>query len=262
MYGLEIQRRLRYQGLRASASQLYPALRKLEERGAISSREEARAGANRIYYRLTPEGKDLLKLNLIDVFRVFEYLMCDKFIPVLDEAAKLLQIEAGNVVVDFSNPRFESLRMELAPLTAPGGVYYITSFNAEHTRILREWVEYEQLQNIVSVVEERHGSTSLPDQSVDGALVFVRLHEEGNDWILGEIGRLLKPGGKAVIVDILAMKDNYREEFYREFMPYHLRSGLDMDLLIPLIRGSGLKIAHREEDRGLITLVIETLDAE
>jgi len=259
MYGLEIQRRLRYQGIKASASQLYPTLRKLEEKGAISSREETRVGPNRIYYRLTPEGKELLKLNMIDVIRIFEYMMSDKFIPVLKKATEQLQIGAGSVVVDFSNPRFESIRMELAPLTAPGGRYYITSLDAEHTRILGEWVEYEQLQGSVSVVEEVQGSTPLPDASIDYALVFVRLHEEGNDWIIGEIGRLLKPTGKAVIVDILAMKGNYREEFYREFMPYHLRSGLDMDLLTSLIRESRMKITHHKEDRGLITLVVEPL---
>jgi hypothetical protein len=63
-----------------------------------------------------------------------------------------------------------------------------------------------------------------------------------------------------VIVDVLVMKDNYREEFYKEFMPYHLRSGLDMDLLTPLIRESGLEIAFRSEDRGLITLAVEPLE--
>ena len=259
MYGLEIQRRLRYQGLRASASQLYPTLRKLEEKGAISSREEARVGPNRIYYRLTREGKELLKRNMIDNVRIFEYMVSDKFIPVLEGATKQLQIGAGSVVVDFSNPRFESIRMELAPLTVPGGKYYITSFDAEHTRILGEWVEYEQLQDLVSVVEEMQGSIPLPDASVDYALVFVRLHEEGNDWILGEIGRLLKPTGKTLIVDILAMKGNYREEFYREFMPYHLRSGLDMELLISLTQESGLKITNQKEDRGLVTLTLEHL---
>jgi ubiquinone/menaquinone biosynthesis C-methylase UbiE len=150
--------------------------------------------------------------------------------------------------------------MELAPLTAPGGRYYLTSLDAEHTRILGEWLEYEQLQDSVSVVEEEQGSIPLPDRSVDCVLVFVRLHEEGNNWILSEIGRLLKPTGKAVIVDVLVMKGNYREEFYKEFMPYHLRSGLDMDLLTPLIRESGLKITHRREYRGLITLAVEPLE--
>jgi hypothetical protein len=63
-----------------------------------------------------------------------------------------------------------------------------------------------------------------------------------------------------LIVDILAMKGNYREEFYREFMPYHLRSGLDMDLLTSLTQESGLKITRQREDRGLITLVVEPLE--
>jgi DNA-binding PadR family transcriptional regulator len=259
MYGLEIQRRLQYQSIRASASQLYPTLRRLEERGAISSREEARVGANRIYYRLTPEGKDLLKRNMIDIIRVFEYMVSDKFIPVLEEATEQLEVGAGSVVIDFSNPRFESTRQRLAPLTQPGGRYYITSLDPEHTRILREWVEYEQLEGSVSVVEEGQGCISLPDRSVDCAIVFVRLHEEGNDWIPREIARLLKPSGRAVIVDVLVMKDNYREEFYMEFMPYHMRSGLDMDVLTPLLRECGLEIAFRSEDRGLITLAIEPI---
>lgn len=259
MYGLEIQRRLQYQGIRASVSQLYPTLRRLEERGAISSREEARVGANRIYYRLTPDGKDLLKRNMIDIIRVFEYMVSDKFIPVLEEATEQLEIGAGSVVIDFSNPRFESTRQRLAPLTQPGGRYYITSFGAEHTRILREWVEYEQLQDSVSVVEEGQGGIPLPDGSVDCAIVFVRLHEEENEWILREIARLLRPSGRAVIVDVLVMKDNYREEFYKEFMPYHLRSGLDMDLLTPLLWECGLEIAFRSEDRGLITLAVEPI---
>lgn len=262
MYGLEIQRRLRFQGIKVSASQLYPALRKLEERQAISSREEARVGANRIYYTLTTEGKELLIHSMVDVLRTFEYMVGEKFKYVLEDASRLAGIKPGNIVVDFSNPRFEGIRSKLAPLTAPGGRYYITSIDREHTPLLKEWVEYEQLQDFASVVEEKQGSISLPDGSVDMALIFVRLHEEENDWIIRELGRLLKPSGKAVIVDILAMKGNYREEFYKEFVPYHSRSGLDMDIFSSMLENNHLHITYRKENKGLITLIAQPITYE
>jgi DNA-binding PadR family transcriptional regulator len=258
MYGMEIQRRLRFQGIMVSAGQLYPALKKMEERQWVISREESRIGADRVYYTISSEGKETLVHNTLDLIRFFESIIDEAVYPIYSNAAKRLGIGPGTVIVDFSNPSIESLRTELSVLTAPGGRYYISSRNKEQMNILKEWVEYEKLHDTITILEESGYTVALPDKSVDVALVIFTLHEDDTGWILSEAHRILKPSGRCLIVDIEAReKEHFREVFYAQVMPDHSRSGIDMEVLLPMLGERSLKITEERYEKGLIMLRVQ-----
>lgn len=258
MYGMEIQRRLRFQGVKVSAAQLYPALKRMEERQWVISREESRIGADRVYYTISSEGKETLIHNTMNLIRFFESIIDEAVYPIYRGAAKELGIGPGTVIVDFSNPSIESLRIELATLTAPGGRYYISSRDDEQTNILKEWVEYEKLQDTITILEESGHTVAVPDRSVDVALVIFTLHEDDTEWILSEVNRILKPSGYCLIVDIEARdKEHFREVFYAQAVPGHSRSGIDMGILLPLLEEKNLKITKQHIEKGLILLTVQ-----
>ena len=258
MYGMEIQRRLRFQGMNVSAAQLYPALKRMEERQWVISREERRIGADRVYYTISSEGKETLVHNTLDLIRFFESIIDEAVYPIYRSAAKGLGIGPGTIIVDFSNPSIESLRMELSTLTAPGGRYYISSRNREQVDILKDWVEFEKLHDNITILEETGYAVALPDRSVDVALVIFTLHEDDTAWILREIRRVLKPSGRCLIVDIEARdKEHFREAFYAQVVPGHSRSGIDMGVLLPLLEEEGLNITEKRCEKGLIILRVQ-----
>ena len=257
MYGLEIQRRLRFQGLKVAAGQLYPALKNLEDKGWISSREEARVGANRIYYRINREGKQVLVDQMMHTLYFFQYIAVHKINPIFEEAADAVGIEPGDVVVDLSTPHIEKLRMKMAPRTQPGGRYVLLSANEDFMDALNEWVSYEELGDLVEIVD-REGLRGVSDGSVDKVLMLFNLYDKGLGWLIAETARILKPGGRAVISDITARKGaTVRDELYEEFMPEHSRSGIDDSILGPELSRRGLRITDRWEKKGVITLLVE-----
>jgi DNA-binding PadR family transcriptional regulator len=258
LYGMEIQRRLRFQGMNVSAAQLYPALKRMKERQWVISREEHSIGADRVYYTISSEGKETLVHNITDLIRFFESIIDEEVYPIYRNAVKGLGISSGTVIVDFSNPSIESLRMELSALIAPRGRYYISSRNREQMNILKEWVEYEKLQNTITILEESWRTIAVPDKSVDIALVIFTLHEDDTEWILDETKRVLKPSGRCLIVDIEARdKEHFREVFYAQLMPGHSRSGIDMEVLLPMIEEKSLKITEERYEKGLIILRVQ-----
>lgn len=258
MYGMEIQRRLRFQGMKVSAAQLYPALKRMEERQWVISREERRVGADRVYYTISSEGKETLVHNTLDLIHFFESIIDEAIYPIYRKAAKGLDIDPGTVIVDFSNPSIESLRIELSALTAPGGRYYISSRDREQMNILKEWVEYEKLHDTITIMEESGYAFAVPDKSVDVALVIFTLHEDDTEWILSEVHRILKPSGRCLIVDVEARdKEHFREVFYAQVLPDHSRSGIDMEVLLPLLEEKSLKITEQHFEKGLIMLRVQ-----
>jgi len=257
LYGLEIQRRLRFQGLKVVAGQLYPALKKLEDKGWISSREEARIGANRIYYRISHEGQHVLMDQLMHFLYFYQYIAVHRISPVFEEAVEVLGIEPGDVVVDLSTPHIEKLRMKMAPKTLPGGRYVVLSAYEDFIDALNEWVSYEDLEDLVEIVD-REALRGVPDGSVDKVLILYNLHDNGLGWMIAETARILKPEGRAVISDIVARRGaTVRDELYEEFMPEHSRSGIDESILGPELSSQGLRVTDRWEKKGVVTLLVE-----
>lgn len=258
MYGLEIQRRLKFQGLKVVVGQLYPALKKLEDRGWIGSREEARVGATRKYYRISREGMQALVDSWMHMLYFFQYIAVQRINPIFEEAAEALGIEPGDVVADLSTPHIEKLRMKVASRTQPGGRYIVLSAYEDFMDALKEWVSYEELGGLVEIVD-REELQRIPDRLVDKVLILYNLHDKELDWMISETARILKPGGRAVISDVAArIGATVRDELYEEFMPEHSRSGIDESILGPELGRRRLRVTDRWEKKGVVTLLLES----
>ncbi len=257
MYGLQIQRTFKFFGEKVGPGQLYPALAKLEKLGAIKVREEERTGANRKFYTTTDEGKMILLRNAIGYFAVMESIAMEKFASILDELPKLVNIKLGTIILDFSHAYLEKIYSKLAPLTAPIGRYFITIRDKFAMKIYKERLNNKGLQDLISIFELQENKIPLPDKSVDVCIVCFTLHEDGTDWIISEINRLLKKSGKGIIIDMVSLNGHIVEEIMTNFIPNHSRIGIDKDILFPLLKQNNLNISYQKEEKGTIIIVIE-----
>jgi DNA-binding PadR family transcriptional regulator len=255
MYGLEIQRAIRLYGFKATSGQLYPALNRLEENGVISSHEETRIGANRIYYSITPKGKKLLIDSVLDQVKILEIIAAKNLSRSLVESG-FVHVKPGDIVVEFSNLKFKEFTVHAASGTVPTGRYVIVSKDRRETSLLTEWAESEDLGGLIQVVEEER-SIPVPDDSADVVLILLRLHLDGSEWILGEAKRIVRDSGEVVIFDLLDMGQDFRNDFYSGILPDHSRVGVEVGELISSLERNGLKVTRENIDRGLVYIAAE-----
>lgn len=250
-YGLEIQRRLRYQGRNVGPGQLYPALRKLEERGYITSREVARVGADRVYYAINEEGKQVVVDNLLEILYIMRYLSIDFLNPYLEEAVEKASIEPGSTILDLSSPVMEKIRMKTTQLHVPGGNYLLVNTSPVFIDMMTEWVRSEDLEGVKVIDKEK--VDSLEDESVDIVLALFNITEFNMEWTTDQAIRLLRPGGKLVVCDIAAREvDTVRDDLYRLYLPMHGKSGIERNFDETLAE-RGMSVISYELERGLIT---------
>jgi DNA-binding PadR family transcriptional regulator len=254
-YGLEIRRRLRFQGKNVGPGQLYPALRRLEEQGYITSREVARVGANRVYYIITEAGKNVVTENLMEVLYNFRYISLDFLYPYLEEAVERTNIMPGETVLDLSTPLMEKLRIKAIESPKPGGRYLLVNTNPDFTKLLSEWILSEELESVelldIEQVEE------LPDETVDTVLALFNIFELNLEWITEQALRLLRVGGKLVICDIEAREeDTIRDDLYKMYMPKHSKSGIHESLEKELAERR-MKTLVFDKNRGMITGIFQ-----
>ena len=84
-----------------------------------------------------------------------------------------------------------------------------------------------------------------PDAVFDAVLSTLMLHhltEEGRRQGLGEIARVVKPGGRFIAVDIGGGTESKRRGRLRRLPPH---ADFDLDQLAPALDGAGLQIADR-----------------
>jgi len=252
-YGLEIQRRLRFQGKNVGPGQLYPALRRLEEQGYISSREAARVGANRVYYSITDMGKNTVVDTLMEVMYNFRYISLDFMRPYLEEAAEKADIQPGETVLDLSSPLMEKLRMKIIERNQPDGRYLLVNTVPDFAGLLSEWITSEELDSVTLI--DREDVEQLQEGSIDTVLAFYNIFELNLEWVIGQSLRLLRGGGKLVICDIEAREENtIRDDLYRIYMPGHSKSGIH-ETLDEELEERGMKTLVYEKKRGLITAI-------
>ena len=254
-YGLEIQRRLRYQGKNVGPGQLYPALRKLESREFITSREVQRVGADRIYYSITEKGKQTVVDNLLEVLFMMRYLSIDYLNPYLAEAVKKAEIEPGSTILDLSSPVMEKIRMKTTELHKPDGQYLLVNTSAVFTDMLSEWVRSEELEG-VKVIGKK-AVESLADESIDVVLSLFNITEFNINWTVDQAIRVLRVGGKLVVCDIAAREeDTIRDDLYKVYLPLHGKSGIEKDMDKQLAK-RGMKSLIYERERGMITGIFQ-----
>ena len=254
-YGLEIQRRLRFQGKNVGPGQLYPALHRLEEQCYISSREVVRVGANRVYYSITEMGKNTVVDTLMEVMYNFRYISLSYLRPFLEEAAERAGIQPGETVLDLSSPLMEKLRMKIIEKNQPGGRYLLVNTVPDFAGLLSEWIASEELDSVELI--DREDVERLQDESVDTVLTFYNVFELNFDWVIQQSLRLLRVGGKLVMCDIEAREeDTIRDDIYRIYMPGHSKSGIH-ETLNEDLEGRGMKTLVYEKKRGLITGIFQ-----
>lgn len=254
-YGLEIQRRLRFEGKNVRAGQLYPALRRLEEQGYITSREVARVGANRVYYTITETGKTVVTESLMEVLYIFRHISLDYIHPYLEEAVDRAEIKPGETVLDLSSALMEKQRLKAIELPKPDGRYLLVNTNPDFTDLLSEWIKSEELES-VELLDERQVE-ALPDKVADVALLLFNVYELSMDWVFSQVLRLLRRGGRLVVSDIVAREENtIRDDLYKTYMPKHSKSGLPDDF-DKLMTSKGMKVLFYEKERGLITGIFQ-----
>ena len=254
-YGLEIQRRLRYQGKNVGPGQLYPALRKLESREYITSREVPRVGADRIYYSITEKGKQVVVDSFLEILFMMRYLSIDILNPYLAEAVKKAEIESGSTILDLSSPVMEKIRMRTTEFHKPDGQYLLVNTSPVFTELLSEWVRSEQLEG-VKVIDES-AVESLGDESVDVVLSLFNITELNINWTLDQAIRVLRVGGKLVVCDVAAREeDTIRDDLYKMYLPLHGKSGIERDMDKQLAK-RGMKTLVYESKRGMITGIFQ-----
>jgi len=254
-YGLEIQRRLRFEGKNVGAGQLYPALRRLEEQDYISSREVARVGANRVYYTITEMGKNVVIENMMEIFYIFRHISLDYLHPYLEEAVERAEIKPGETVLDLSNPLMEKLRLKIIELLKPSGKYLLMNTNPDFSDLLSEWIKSEELESVELLDEKK--VEALPDETVDIALLLFNVFELNMEWVFTQALRLLRLDGKLVVFDVMAREeDTIRDDLYKIYMPMHSKSGVPDDL-DEMMTEKGMNILVYEKMRGTITGIFQ-----
>ena len=254
-YGLEIQRRLRYQGKNVGPGQLYPALRKLEALDYITSREVQRVGADRIYYSITEKGKAVVVENFLEILFAMRYLSIDYMNPYLAEAVKKAEIKPGSTILDLSSPVMEKIRMQTTELHKPEGQYLLVNTAPVFKDMLSEWVRLEELEGVKVIDEE--DVEGLADASVDVVLALFNITEFNFNWTIDQAIRVLRVGGKLVVCDIAAREeDTIRDDLYRAYLPMQGKSGIERDMDKQLAK-RGMKALVFELERGMITGIFQ-----
>jgi hypothetical protein len=169
---------------------------------------------------------------------------------------KYAEVQSGLVIVDFSKRHLDQVMMTLASKIAPIGRYFIISERRkDETGILADKISQLQLTEVISLLEVEDKSISLPNRSVDLVLSLFRLNEQEYEWIIPEMKRILKPTGKAVIVDMESVTNNAIVEQWIQFM-FQAKIGLNRDNLQAFLAKYQLQIKDEHCKQGLIYLVI------
>lgn len=255
--GLEIQRRLRFEGKNVRPGQLYPALRRLEEQGYISSREETRVGANRIYHTITEQGKHAVVDNLMEYLYIFRHISLDYLHPYLEENVEKTNLQPGETVLDVSSLLMEKLRRKTIEKTSPDGRYMLVNTNPEFSDLVTDWIKSEELDSVELL--DKKQVEAFPEGTVDVVLLLFNVFELNMEWSFSTSIRVLRTGGRLVVCDILAREeDTIRDDLYKVYMPNHSKSGLPNNL-DEIITEKGMKPKIFEITRGMVMGIFEKL---
>ena len=105
-------------------------------------------------------------------------------------------------------------RFTTALATTFGGPVY----GIEPSVRMREQAERLAPHSAIAYLDGRAEDIPLPDQTCDGALLFLVWHHvEDHDRAAGELGRILKPGG--VVIVRTAFADDLHELWWYEYFP-------------------------------------------
>lgn len=258
-YGLEILRQLNVEGNNMKSSQIYPALKKLTEAGALKVRNVTENNSTKRYYTTTEAGKELVKHYIIDFLNVFYRMIFDKISVFIEPLCKGIDIQAGMNVLDLSSEIFDSVIQDFSLKTGITGHYFLKASDNEHAQIIRDRIDYLHIEQNVQILTVNHDSISLPSETVDYVIALFSFHETGSDWILTEGIRSLKKGGKMAIVEMELYPNFFFQTFVQELIPNHLTIGMDFSGLLNRIERINVSVLQDRKMEGIRFLLLEKL---
>lgn len=118
-----------------------------------------------------------------------------------DKVLVHLNLGQGTVMADIGcGPGYFAL--EAAKRIAPAGVVYGVDLSEEMLAHLKERAAGEGLVNVIGILAEEEDEYPVPTESCDAVLVANMYHEvDPASNFIGEVKRMLKPGGTCVVVD-------------------------------------------------------------
>jgi DNA-binding PadR family transcriptional regulator len=256
MYGLEISKRLESRGLEVGANQLYPALKRLAEIGAIEARRDERTRPARIYYKATPNGRLMLTKGALDLINLFRDIIGEKLAFLASDTNRMLDLPHDAIVMDFSKDHFEDFYKILVPPLSPLGRYFITCNEYETPIMLRERINYLGFQDVMKVFASwGSGKLQIPDGSVDAVICLFTMRGETGKWIAAESSRLLKHGGRLALMDWILAKNDPRRGFIADLFPD--RGGIDPDDCKAFLESKGFILELRAEENGILKAIFK-----
>ncbi|MCY3414579.1 MAG: PadR family transcriptional regulator [Candidatus Heimdallarchaeota archaeon] len=251
MYGLEMQKYLELRGRKLSTGRLYTNLKNIEELGWVTTREEERAGVKRRYYVTSQKGKEAVQAYIEQFLLLFQDVFTERLRPLMEMVHQFYQWKPGDVIIDFSALPWEYLIQLIAKSVAPIGRYFVACNNSEIFPLISARVSHHELQNIVTLIPIEKHKIDIPKESADFILVMMTLHEDGTEWILDEIQRLLKKSGKALIIDPIELDDNLVLDAFVELLARHSYLGLNEQRFIQQVEQRDLIIVNNQKIKGV-----------
>jgi DNA-binding PadR family transcriptional regulator len=253
MYGLEIIKHLRIRAYDVGTNQLYPALKRLESLAAVESRKEERVGTTRIYYRITPKGKQLMMQQLMGLIDLFQEILLDKLDFMGDYCGEILHITPGMHVLDISKDYYDAFVHAIVQQILPDGIYYIVAKGEEKQNLYQDRVEIFHFEPVVKpIIPNQKGILSIPESSIDIIVAFFTIRTPATFSSLTELKRVLKPNGKGVIIDWPMAKSDVRNNMITSILPE--KRGVDSAEICDMLHRDGFSTIIHTEKEGIAVI--------
>lgn len=251
-YGLEILTQLKFNGINITASQLYPALNKLESNKLLQSRTVIKIGANRKYYSITELGKKAVNEFVEDTFSIIAELIVNRTNDYFSQFEDLIQLNEGDSLLDLFVKSSDDLIVNLSHSIDTKGIHYCVNFILDQD-VFDEWLKSLKVDNLQSI-NFSNNSLKLKSKSCDVILAMFFFHASTYYSIFPELKRILKDGGLLYIIDIQQIENNILLDLITSLINDHPVFGINEKKIKTLLKSNHLEIVQEKSMNGLLFL--------
>jgi DNA-binding PadR family transcriptional regulator len=251
-YGYEILKELRHSGKpRLSNGLLYPTLRRLEKKGYIKTRRQAKEKApDRIYYSITEEGVKTLEGLTSYLLTIIDRNMWDQLEEFRDLVIEKAGIEEGDSVLDLSNVVVELFALDLSKRVGESGIVYFKVDDDSLKEMFEKYFQANKINNIKPIIGQG-SNINLRTDSMDLAVQIIGLHHNDDPKkLIEEMVRVVKPGKKVIISDMQTI-DHIIFNNIAKILPKYYREGTSKEELYHLLSDSQLRDIKIDEWHGM-----------